>query len=291
MPAQTSRSTHPATFTSPATRYLPIFPTTPKALDRIFAGRADVFWGDGFVAKLALNGKCTLRRPRRRSSASLTSSAIQVVGGKRSLAAILSSGAQTGGGASVSIAAGNPAVSVPATINIAAGAQSQTIVAAPSTVAANSLVTVSGVFGGVSNSVTVTLLPVPPPGQLSSLGMFPNTVTGGSTTIGIIGLTNPAPAGGYTVTLSTNNPIATVPATFTVPAGETTGSFTVTTAAVAQSTGLTVFARAGTLTALAPLTVNPAAPPSTSVALTVNATGRSGERIISNPSGIECAVG
>ncbi len=266
------------------------FPTTPNALDRTFAGRVDIFWGDGFVTKFALNGGPP-PPPATPILASLTSSAIQVVGGNAfSLTATLSNGAQTGG-AAVSISAGNPAVSVPATINIAAGAQSQTITAMTSTVTANTAVTITASFGGVSKSVTVTLLPVPPPGQLSSLGMFPNTVTGGSSTIGIIGLTNPAAAGGYTVTLSTNNPIATVPATFTVPAGDTTASFTVTTATVTQSTGLTVFAQAGTLSALAPLTVNPAAPPVTTVALTVNATGRSGERITSSPSGISVASG
>ncbi len=268
----------------------PDFPTTSNALDRTFAGRSDIFWGDGFITKLALNGSAP-PPPAPPVLASFSSSAIQVVGGNSfSLTATLSTGAQTGG-ASVSITAGNPAVSVPATVNIAAGAQSQSIAATTSAVAANTPVTVTASFGGVSKSVVVTLLPVPPAGQLSSLGMFPNTITGGSTALGIIGLTNPAPAGGYTVTLSTNNAIATVPATFTVPAGETTGSFTVTTAPVTQSTGLTVFARAGTLTALAPLTVTPATPPVTSVGLTVNATGRSGERITSSPSGISVTSG
>jgi hypothetical protein len=91
--------------------------------------------------------------------------------------------------------------------------------------------------------------------------------------------------------LSSNNPIATVPSTVIVPAGETNVSFSVPTSPVATSTGLTIFATAGGLTKLAPLTVNPAPPPVTTGVLTVSATGRNGERVTSSPAGINVAVG
>ena len=266
------------------------FPTTPNALDRVFNGRLDIFWGDGFVAKLALNGTAPPPPPPP-TLASLTASGIQVVGGNSfTLTVSLTAGAQ-GSGAVVALASSNPAVKVPASVTIPVGAQSATITATTSVVSSNTPVTITGSFSNTSKSANVTLLPVPPPGTLSSLGMFPNVVSGGSSTIGIIGLTNPAPAGGYTVTLSTNNPVATFPASVTVLSGDTTATFTVVTASVTQSTGLTIFAKAGTLSALAPLTVNPATPPVTTLTLTVTATGRNGERVASSPAGINVAVG
>lgn len=267
------------------------FPTTPNAFDRVFSGRLDIFWGDGFVAKLALNGTAP-PPPAPPVIAALTASGIQVVGGNSfTVTATLSAGAQSTG-AVVSLASSNPSVVVPATLKIPSGSQTGTITATSSVVSANTSVTITGSLAGATKSAIVTLLPVPPPGTLSSVGMFPNVVTGGTNSVGIIGLTNPAPTGGYTVTLSSNNPVATVPPSVTVPAGETTASFTVTTIPVAQTTALTIFAKAGALSALTPLTVNPAAPPPpTTVMLTVTATGRSGEHVTSSPAGINVAVG
>lgn len=59
----------------------------------------------------------------------------------------------------------------------------------------------------------------------------PQTVSGGSPCIGKITLTNPAPSGGATVTLSTNDGTVTVPARVTVNAQSTTATFPVTTQA------------------------------------------------------------
>ena len=266
------------------------FPTTPNVVDRVFSGRLDIFWGDGFVTKLALNG--TAPPPPAPPVIAALTAGLQAVGGSSFPVNItLSAGAQASG-AVVSLVSNNPVVKVPATLTIPAGSQTGMITATSSVVAANTPVTITGSLGGASKSASVTLTPVPPPGTLSSLGMVPNVVTGGSNSVGIIGLTNPAAAGGYTVTLSSNNAAATVPPTVTVPAGETTAVFTVTTVAVAQTTGLTIFAKAGTLSAVAPLTLNaPAPPPPKTVTLTVSATGRNGEHVTSSPAGISVAVG
>jgi len=59
----------------------------------------------------------------------------------------------------------------------------------------------------------------------------PQTVSGGSPCTGKITLTNPAPSGGTTVTLSTNDGTVTVPARVTVNAQSTTATFPVTTQA------------------------------------------------------------
>jgi hypothetical protein len=78
--------------------------------------------------------------------------------------------------------------------------------------------------------------------------------------------------------------ILTLPASVTVPEGQTNISFSVPTAVVTTQTGLTVFATAGGLQQLAPLFVNPVAPQT--FVLTVNATGRNGETVTSSPANV-----
>lgn len=64
-----------------------------------------------------------------------------------------------------------------------------------------------------------------------TITLNPQTVSGGSPCAGKITLTNPAPSGGATVTLSTNDGTVTVPARVTVNAQSTTATFPVTTQA------------------------------------------------------------
>jgi hypothetical protein len=182
---------------------------------------------------------------------------------------------------------------VPANLTIPAGAQTGTATAATSAVTADTPVTITASYNNSSKAATVTVSPVPPPAALSSIGFFPNQVTGGTAALAILGVTSPAGPGGFTATLSANVPgIVTLPATITVPEGQTNVAFNVPTAVVATQTGLTVFAMAGGRQQLAPLFVNPAAPPPPpTVVLTVSATGRSGERVTSSPAGISVATG
>ncbi len=92
-----------------------------------------------------------------------------------------------------------------------------------------------------------------PPGVLSLL-LNPNNVEGGSSAQGTVTLTNPAAAGGAVVSLTSNNPAATVPASVTVPSGSTSATFTVNTNTVAITTPVSISAsysgtgQSGTLT-------------------------------------------
>jgi hypothetical protein len=111
---------------------------------------------------------------------------------------------------------------------------------------------------------------------------------------GSVTLTAAAPAGGALVTLADNSPAATVPGSVTVPEGATTATFSVATTSVATSTSATLtgayngVSRATTLTITA--TTAPPPPPA-GVTLTVRATGRSGESVVSSPAGINAKVG
>jgi len=270
----------------------PDFPVTPTAFGRVFKGNPDLFWGDGFVTKLALN-EGPPPPPALPTVAQVTPAAISVVGSNPdNVTVILTNGAQ-GTGAIVSLTSSNPnALNVPATVVVPANALSVTFSATTSFVAVNTPVTITASYNNSSKGVTLTVMPVPPAATLAGLNLVPNVVTGGDTIQAFVSLSGAAPAGGFTVSLSTNNPIAAVPASVTVPAGQTsTPFFPIPVGTVTSTTGLTIFATAGGLTQLAGLTVNPKTPPVTTSALTVSASGRNGERIVSAPAGISVTVG
>ena len=91
---------------------------------------------------------------------------------------------------------------------------------------------------------------------LTGVSLNPAIVVGGSPSTGTITLNSPAPSGGAVVALSSNNAVATVPPSVTVPAGGSTTTFPVTTIAVATSTPVTI---EGSYNGnqMAALTVNP----------------------------------
>lgn len=108
-----------------------------------------------------------------------------------------------------------------------------------------------------------TPTPIPPPTpnpaapSLSSLTLNPSTVMGGSSSLGTVGLSGPAPTGGALVTLaSSNGAIAVVPPGVTVAAGATSASFTVTTNRVTATTSVAISGVCGGVTKTALLTVN-----------------------------------
>jgi outer membrane protein assembly factor BamB len=119
--------------------------------------------------------------------------------------------------------------------------------------------------------VTVTLTITPVVTTLSSLTLSPTTVIGGNSSTGTVTLSAPAPAGGATVTLSSNNAAAQVPTSVPVLAGATMAAFTVTTSGVSSSTSAMITGTYGTAQ-MATLTINP----STLSSVTLNPTSVQG---------------
>lgn len=97
---------------------------------------------------------------------------------------------------------------------------------------------------------------LPPP--LLTPTFSPASIRGGTSSTGTVALAGPAPTGGAVVSLLNGNPsVATVPASVTIPAGQTSATFSVSTASVAATTYVSVNANyqtviypigAGTLT-------------------------------------------
>lgn len=168
------------------------------------------------------------------------------------------------GGAIVDLSTDNPTyIHVPTSVTIAEGnsAASFTIdTSAVSTYPTGGNVTAS--VGGVTKSIFVTVHPDPnAPPILQSVSLSPTTVTGGNNVTGTIFLNSPAPPGGVEATLSTTNLVAKPQPTVTVPAGQTSVNFTVTTSAVSSNTPVTITAIIGSASQSASMTVTPGGAP------------------------------
>lgn len=101
----------------------------------------------------------------------------------------------------------------------------------------------------------------PPPSEpaVLSVAVSPDTVTAGEASIGTVVLDGPAPPGGTAVSLVSNRTaVATVPPSATVPEGETTTTFTVTSHPVASPDWAAISANAGGVTQTTVLWVLPA---------------------------------
>jgi hypothetical protein len=179
----------------------------------------------------------------------------QVVGGSSSTGTVTMSAPAPANGAVVSLSSASGAVSVPGSVTVSQGASSANFGITTSPVGAQTLTSISASYGGVIRTATFTVNPSGPP-ALASLSVNPAIVAGGSSAIGTVTLTAPAPAGGAQVTLGNSRPgVATVPPGVLVAAGKTSNTFTVTTSATHRNNAVTLSASYGGVTTTATLTV------------------------------------
>lgn len=113
----------------------------------------------------------------------------------------------------------------------------------------------SGVQSPAAALITVAAL------RIQSLTFSTNTVPGGGSVMGTLTLTGVAPPGGVSVSLSSSDSAATVPATITVPAGATAVTFTVSAGAVSTNQSATIIATLGGNSVQASLTLAPTVNP------------------------------
>jgi hypothetical protein len=116
-------------------------------------------------------------------------------------------------------------------------------------------VAITASYSGVKKPVLLTLNPAGLPAPVN-LSLSPNIVKGGSTSTGTVTLSAPAPSGGLPVDLQTDNPFtAQVPSVLTIPSGQTSATFTISTVSVLTTQSVTITASIGGLSKTAPLTV------------------------------------
>ncbi len=185
---------------------------------------------------------------------SLTFDPPSVNGGDSSQGTVTLAGPAPKGGLVVTLTSSDPAVQVPASVTVPAGSASATFPVTTNSVPQKVVATITATANGGTATGPLTVLAP----NLERMSLTPQTLPGGQTATGMLVLTLPAPAGGAVVTLKTDNPAATVPATATIPAGATTTTFTVTTTAVPKTLVATITASFAGLDQMARLEIRSA---------------------------------
>ena len=163
-------------------------------------------------------------------------------------------GAAPSSGIVVSLTSSRPGVAhVPASVTVRQGATSAIFLIHGGTVGLPTPATITASTGGKPVTTTVTVDPV---GGLWLTGVSasPAIVPGGWPSTGTVTLNEAAPSD-TTATLSSGNPVATVPASVIVSAGASSAAFPITTSAVTSRTSVALHASYNGGTVGGPLTV------------------------------------
>jgi hypothetical protein len=191
-----------------------------------------------------------------------------VGGGSSVVGTITLNGPAPAGGALVVLSNSNPTVAaVPTNVTVAAGATTATFSILTNSVGVVTTATVTATYNGSTQQAVLAINPL----ALTSVVLNPSAVFGGVSSTGTVTMNGPAPAGGASVSLSSNSASVTVPATVTIPAGTTSTTFTITTVAVTSPISATITATYNGSTQTGALAVS-------SVAF-VNSAGSSGESV------------
>jgi hypothetical protein len=159
-------------------------------------------------------------------------------------------------------------VIVPSSVTVPAGSISATFTTTPAPEVNAPHWVFIGARYGTFNGAQARILEIDPalgPPTLLAMGPASQDVIGGNSGRGAVALAIPAPAGGGTVNLSTDNPsVIHVPPSVAIAGGNSTNTFTIGTSPVSGlATGGNVFASAGGVTKSIFVNVapNPNAPP------------------------------
>ncbi|HEY3782446.1 MAG TPA: hypothetical protein VGL56_15295 [Fimbriimonadaceae bacterium] len=176
-----------------------------------------------------------------------------VIGGIGAQVTVTLNGAAGPSGATVTLASSDSNVVVPASVPVLAGASFASFSVATGPVASTLVVNITATLNGASKSGTLI---VETAGILVlRLGSF--TLKGGTGMNVAVYLNGLAGAGGAKISIASNNPNVTVPATVTVPFGQTVVSFPISSSAVASNTSVTISATKGVVTLTQSLTLTP----------------------------------
>jgi len=155
------------------------------------------------------------------------------------------------GGIVVTLTSADSSVTVPATVTVAAGKSSAYFSITTKLVTAAKSVAITATLGTTKSATLSVRLP-----GVSSLAIVPNLVQGGDNSIGIVAL-EAASAGPVIVTITSNSSKAVPDITVVIPAGETIGTFNITTSTVTATIKATITAKANNLSKAQALTITP----------------------------------
>ncbi len=213
----------------------------------------------------------------------LTITPTSVVGGQQNSTITVNVSAPAPlGGEQISVSSSDPSIAVPSSVTVPAGQQSVTFTATSSAVTTSTTVEIP-IQDAQGNSVVGFIKVVPVP-AVSGFTLNPTTVVGGQqNSTATVMLSNANPSSDTTIAISDNDTTqdVTVPPSVTIPAGQTSATFTVGTSVVNSQDLVTIAATLGGNSTDAQLTVNPVAAPPASTpanlrALTLAASSQQG---------------
>ena len=155
------------------------------------------------------------------------------------------------GGVTLKVVSDTSLATVPATITIPSGASVATFAIATATTTSSYVANITCSQGTAKVTAAINVFGV------ASIAFSPGSVSGGNTSTGTVTLGTAAPAGGVSISLSSNSATVTVPGSVTIPAGATSATITATTQPVAATVNATISATLGN-TVTGGLTVTPA---------------------------------
>ncbi|MBI1356825.1 MAG: hypothetical protein GC160_21000 [Acidobacteria bacterium] len=164
----------------------------------------------------------------------LALSPTSVAGGNNSMGTVTLATAAPIGGVLVNLTSGNANATLPASITIPQGQTSGQFTVATAAVASQQTASISATSANAVNRTLTITATGAGQGQIAGLSLNPTSVAGGNNSTGTVTLATAAPIGGVLVNLTSGNANATLPASITIPQGQTSGQFTVATAAVAS---------------------------------------------------------
>jgi len=185
--------------------------------------------------------------------ARLDLAAASLNGGQSGQGTVTLSAAAPGGGTTVAISSSHPAVTVPAQLSVAAGATTATFTLATQAVSQAIDVSIHAAVGSDSRDAVLHLVPAP---DLVGLDLLsPNVSSAGNVPAAV--RLSAAPVHALDVTMSSANPVLTVPQTVSVPAGATSAMFFMAAQAVSAHTVIVVTARLNGVSRSATQTLTP----------------------------------
>jgi len=179
-----------------------------------------------------------------------------VVGGKDISGTILLNGAARGKGLAVNLSTDSLLIQIPQTMTVPAGLASFKFTAHTSVSGTTNVAHITAAASGFAQSAKLTVFPVSN-FKLTGLTISPSSVKGGAQATGKVALSGSPPIGGSTVVLTSDTEGVTVPDSVTLPFGQTSATFVISTTAVSDPATAKITAAYSDSTASATLTVNP----------------------------------
>ncbi|HZH97769.1 MAG TPA: hypothetical protein VEX38_02255, partial [Fimbriimonadaceae bacterium] len=213
-------------------------------LDTVYIGFSAVATAEDWdfhVAKYEIAGLAELSAPQ------------SVVGGNEGIGSVRLSYPSTSA-VNVSLSSNSTAIRVPSPVLVPAGQTAASFRFSTTVVTSATTRTITATLNGRAHTANVTVTP----GGLVGLSVNPANLTATASTTGTVTLSGPASSGGAQVALSSNSPVIGVPASITVPQGQTSAQFTITTSYVSARVTRTVTAAMGSATRQANITIAPA---------------------------------